>query len=238
MVRTTRQGIRRREQMLLIFSVTAAAGVLQAQTTIDLHSQARNVDFTNAAATKVWKTGVTLPATCNVGEGFFLTGATPGQNLYLCTSSGVWKGVGTAALPFAGIGTNLQSAAGTFAPNAVPVIDSTNTEVSSGCTAASGAITCPGGVNSGGGPSRITASEGGVPSAPSTGEQTIYLDSADHNLKSLDSASTIRQYATLNGAEGFVGEDTGESVDRDIRLNFAVPERKHHRNRRQTGWLN
>jgi hypothetical protein len=187
--------------MLLIFSVTAAAGLLPAQTKVDLHSQTRSVDFTNAAATKVWKTGVALPGTCNVGEGFFLTGATPGQNLYLCTSSGTWNPAGPAPLPFAGIGTNLQSVGGTFAPNAVPSIDSTNTQVSSGCTAAGGSMTCSAGFSGGSGASRITATEGSVPSAPPADEQTLYIDSSDHNLKSLDSAGTVRQYATLGGAE-------------------------------------
>ncbi len=175
--------------------------MMPGQTTIDLRSQARNVDFSNAAATKVWKTGTGLPASCNVGEGYFLTSATAGQNLYLCTASGIWKAAGPAPLPFAGLGTNLQSVGGTFAPNAVPVIDATNTQVSSGCTAVAGSMTCTAGFSSGSGATRITASEGGAPTAPPAGEQTLYIDSADHNLKALDSGSVVRQYATLGGAE-------------------------------------
>jgi hypothetical protein len=184
--------------MLPILSVAAVAGVLPAQTTVDLHSQTRNVDFSNAAATKVWKTGASLPASCNLGEGFFLTTT---QNLYLCAGSGTWKIAGPAPVALAGTGGTAQSVSGTFAPNSVPVVDATSTQVSSGCTATAGAMTCSAGFSGGTGATRITASEGGQPAAPPAGEQTLYLDSADHNLKSLDSGNIVRQYATLNGME-------------------------------------
>jgi hypothetical protein len=65
-----------------------------AQTRVDLHSQTKNVDFSNAATTKPSKTGTVLAATCSVGETFFKTDAPPGQNLYACTAVNVWSAQG------------------------------------------------------------------------------------------------------------------------------------------------
>lgn len=64
---------------------------LQGQTLIDLRSQSRNVDFSNAASTKPSKTGTTLPVTCATGETFFKTDAEPGKNLYGCLSANTWR---------------------------------------------------------------------------------------------------------------------------------------------------
>lgn len=64
--------------------------VLVAQTSVDLRSQSRNVDFSAAAATKPFKTGVVIPAVCNAGDTFFKTDAPAGQNLYACTATNIW----------------------------------------------------------------------------------------------------------------------------------------------------
>jgi hypothetical protein len=68
------------------------------QTQVDLRSQGRNVDFSGASRTKPSKAGATLPATCGVGELFFLTTAPAGQNLYSCGSTNSWSAV-SAPLP-------------------------------------------------------------------------------------------------------------------------------------------
>jgi hypothetical protein len=47
-------------------------------------------DASNAASSKPAKTGTALPATCGVGEQFFKTNASQGQNLYFCTSQDTW----------------------------------------------------------------------------------------------------------------------------------------------------
>jgi hypothetical protein len=60
------------------------------QTQVDLQSQAKHVDFTNASATSPVKTGTALPAACTVGALFFLSNAASGANLYGCTASNVW----------------------------------------------------------------------------------------------------------------------------------------------------
>jgi hypothetical protein len=71
-----------------------------AQTSVDLKTQAKNVDFSGANTTKPSKTGTVLPATCSVGETFFKTSAAAGQNLFGCTTLNVWTqliGVGAHA---------------------------------------------------------------------------------------------------------------------------------------------
>ena len=52
-------------------AVFGIVSLLQAQTSIDLRTQAKNVDFSSAASTKPSKTGTLLPFTCSLGETFF-----------------------------------------------------------------------------------------------------------------------------------------------------------------------
>jgi hypothetical protein len=47
-------------------------------------------DASNAASSKPAKTGTALPMTCGIGEQFFKTDATQGQNLYFCTAEDTW----------------------------------------------------------------------------------------------------------------------------------------------------
>lgn len=73
--------------------------LLTGQTAVDLRTQAKNVDFTQAATTKPNKSGTALPAVCSVGETFFLTTAAAGQNLYGCTAANTWNPIGPSPLP-------------------------------------------------------------------------------------------------------------------------------------------
>ena len=73
------------------------SGMLGAQTTIDLGRQARNVDFSNSASTKSFKTGSSLPAICSQGETYLKLNAPAGQNMYACTSTNIWIPQGGAA---------------------------------------------------------------------------------------------------------------------------------------------
>lgn len=66
------------------------SGFAFGQTRIDLKSQSKAVDFGQAASTVPSKTGTVLPAVCGVGEMFFKTNATAGQNLYLCVGTNTW----------------------------------------------------------------------------------------------------------------------------------------------------
>jgi hypothetical protein len=84
---------------LLIFVL--ATCILSAQTKIDLHTQARRVDFSAAESTKPFRTGNALPVTCSMGEAFLLLTALPGQNLYTCIATNMWV-TNAAKLPEGG----------------------------------------------------------------------------------------------------------------------------------------
>jgi len=71
-----------------IFAVICGASAL-CQTTVNLKTQSRNVDFGKAVSTKPFKMGTVLPSSCVDGEMFFKSSAAAGQNLYAC-SGGAW----------------------------------------------------------------------------------------------------------------------------------------------------
>jgi hypothetical protein len=82
----------------------AALGILagplvEAQTTtkIDLKTQARDVDFSQASSTRPARTGTSLPATCAAGELFYKTNASAGENLFGCTATNIWTELGGTA---------------------------------------------------------------------------------------------------------------------------------------------
>jgi len=93
-----------------VCACSASQLLLVAQTTLDLRTQAKNVDFTQAAATKPNKSGTALPASCGVGETFFLTTAAAGQNLYGCTAANAWSPIGANTLPATVVQTNQSNA--------------------------------------------------------------------------------------------------------------------------------
>jgi hypothetical protein len=74
--------------LLLAVCATSAFGQM---TKVDLRRQTRNVDFSGADYTKPSKTGTGLPSTCSLGETYFRTDATAGQNFYGCTAPNVWS---------------------------------------------------------------------------------------------------------------------------------------------------
>jgi len=88
-----------------LFAGLAGPLFLPAQTAIDLRTQAKNVDFSQASTTKPNKSGAALPATCGIGETFFLTSAPPGGNMYGCAAVNAWSplGSGAGSLPAANI---------------------------------------------------------------------------------------------------------------------------------------
>ncbi len=73
---------------LLLF--LGSISIALAQTTVDLRTQAKSIDFTGANSTKVLKAAITLPATCVTTELFLLTSALPGSNIYVCTATNTW----------------------------------------------------------------------------------------------------------------------------------------------------
>ncbi len=67
-----------------------AAALCAGQTKVNLGNQGTNPDFSALPHTRPATVGTTLPATCRVGELFFLSTATAGQNLYSCVAANVW----------------------------------------------------------------------------------------------------------------------------------------------------
>src|SRR5437868_418885 len=67
------------------------------QTKVDLRTQSKSVDFSNASFTKPVRSGTALPVGCSSGELFYLSTANPGLNLYYCTAANVWTPAGASA---------------------------------------------------------------------------------------------------------------------------------------------
>jgi hypothetical protein len=65
-------------------------GTGRAQTLVDLRTQSKSVDFSGAGSTKPMQTGSSLPATCAIGQFFFLTTAAAGSNVYACSAANTW----------------------------------------------------------------------------------------------------------------------------------------------------
>jgi hypothetical protein len=82
----------------LILPILIHTAWCQTPTTIDLKAQSKNVDFTSASSTRPFKSGTALPATCSVGEMFYLTSATAGTNVYGCTAPNTWALEGGAGV--------------------------------------------------------------------------------------------------------------------------------------------
>ena len=74
----------------------------EGQTLIDLRTQTKSVDFSAAPSTKPMQAGASLPATCTVGQFFFLTSASAGSNVYACSSVNTWTLEGAGVLWFGG----------------------------------------------------------------------------------------------------------------------------------------
>jgi hypothetical protein len=77
--------------MLRMFLLVFWGLTLAAQTQIDLRTQAKNIDFSAANATRPIKTGTVLPAACVARDMFFKTDAQAGENLYGCTAANTWS---------------------------------------------------------------------------------------------------------------------------------------------------
>jgi trimeric autotransporter adhesin len=73
------------------FAALALAGVAAAQTKLDLRTQAKSVDFSQADSTRPSKTGTSLPAACAAGETFLKLDGPPGRNWYVCAAGNQWS---------------------------------------------------------------------------------------------------------------------------------------------------
>jgi hypothetical protein len=96
----------------LVWLVPVVSG--QTSTTVNLGTQARNPDFSAMPVTKPVTVGTSLPSTCVVGQLFFNSSASAGNNLSSCTATNTWSPVGnTLATPLSvangGNGTSTPS---------------------------------------------------------------------------------------------------------------------------------
>ncbi len=82
----------RRYMTLLALVAISAFG--QTITTLNLSTQGRNADFANFPFTRPFTQGSTLPSTCQIGQLFFNTAATVGNNVFGCVSTNTWAGMG------------------------------------------------------------------------------------------------------------------------------------------------
>jgi len=98
---TENDTLTRGKQFIILVRLLSAAALcnalLLAQTTINLGTQGRNVDFTNAPYTRPVKTGTSLPASCSPGELFFNLSAAAGQNLTGCAAVNSWIVLGNSS---------------------------------------------------------------------------------------------------------------------------------------------
>ena len=84
-----------------------------AQTKIDLRTQAKSIDFSAAGSTKPFRTGTVLPSSCSVGETFLKIDAPAGQNVYVCTAANVWAVQGAAVPSMTGYANMVLATDGT-----------------------------------------------------------------------------------------------------------------------------
>src|SRR5271154_5050832 len=73
-----------------IIAFLATPLFLAGQTEVDLRTQSKSVDFSNAPLTRPARTGTAVPGSCQTGELFYLLTAPAGQNLYGCTATNVF----------------------------------------------------------------------------------------------------------------------------------------------------
>ncbi len=90
----------------IVVAICVSLSFLYAQTALDLRTQSKSVDFSEAVSTKTAKTGTILPAVCSSGEIFFKTNSTPGDNLYGCIATNTWTLLGRDSLPVTGGAAN------------------------------------------------------------------------------------------------------------------------------------
>jgi hypothetical protein len=107
------------------FAILAPAG---AQTLVDLQHQARGIDFTGAAYTKPVRQGGALPSTCMTGEGYLLSSAPAGSNLYFCLAPNAWTLQGTSS------GSGSSSSGGGSLNSLATTVNGPILTIGSGCS--------------------------------------------------------------------------------------------------------
>ena len=74
----------------IVYAMTVAACMAQSSTKVNLGDQGINPDFSAMPRTRPMTVGTVVPPTCQTGEQFFNSTASPGLNLYACTATNIW----------------------------------------------------------------------------------------------------------------------------------------------------
>jgi hypothetical protein len=74
----------------VVYAITAVACMAQTSTKVNLGDEGTNPDFSAMPRTRPMTVGTVVPPTCQTGEQFFNSAASPGLNLYACTATNVW----------------------------------------------------------------------------------------------------------------------------------------------------
>jgi hypothetical protein len=76
----------------VFWTLAASVGLtsMSGQTLINLGTQGKNVDFTNAPYTRPMRTGTSLPGTCTTGDMYLNLAAAAGKNIFACTATNTW----------------------------------------------------------------------------------------------------------------------------------------------------
>ena len=168
----------------LLLALVCIAGGLAAQTQVGLRTQSKDVDFSGAVSTIPWKVGATLPAVCGVGQGFFNTAASSGQNVYLCTALNTWIAVATGVRVTTGAGapsgncTVGQDIYTDTVNQDTWLCESANTWKKVLATTDVGAFA-------------LTGQNGTVPAAASTGNTILFFSSSAKLGQSVDDAGNL-----------------------------------------------
>lgn len=190
-------------------------------TTVILQGQQQNTgprtlkgtqDF--SAATLNLPNGTATPASCNVGDTFFKTNATAGQNSYSCTSTNTWTvQAGSGGSGITGLTTNGVVAAASSTTVATPCAT---------CTLdSSGNYGTPGGVNVGVGGSVAGSIELAQGTAPTAGTTSVILyapTSVTSYKVALPSAAATGIFKWSNSA----GTITSSVVSSARGISFAI----------------
>lgn len=114
--------------ILIVALLTAASALAQSSSATVTSASGSNIALVRQA-------GTSLPATCSVGQLFFKSNATAGQNIYQCATANTWT------QEIGGTGTIPLTSARIFVGNSSNI--ATGVVLSGDCTMANtGAITC------------------------------------------------------------------------------------------------
>ncbi len=181
---------------LAAIPATCTAGVSLYQATDQPSTlQIYQCSSANTWTRAVYTQGSSTPASCSVGQVFFSTSATAGQNLYLCTATNTWtqvqggSGSGSVVLT-TGSGAPIANCAAPSGTNLALYSDTTNND-EWWCYATNSwkkvlSVTSTG-------PYLVTGGTGTAPSAPATSYVSCYMDSTLNTQVCLDPSGNAYQ---------------------------------------------